>query len=210
MRRKVLIAAAALAVVGALYWSQLPQRVPVHETSPAGAAQPAGPDGSASSANSTDSPTPAGSASPAGADASPSAAEREALAAPPPLALPETEDGAAAQAAPASETRASAAPAARAYPDFLPKEAIATLRLIERGGPYPYRQDDGVFQNRERRLPPKPRGYYREYTVKTPGSPDRGARRIVAGGQPPVEFFYTDDHYRSFRRFTLVGGGTGR
>ena len=92
-----------------------------------------------------------------------------------------------------------------AYPDFLPPEAIDTLTLIARGGPYPYRQDDGTFGNRERRLPPQTRGYYREYTVKTPGSRDRGARRIIAGGQPPVEYFYTDDHYRSFRRFTLDG-----
>lgn len=92
------------------------------------------------------------------------------------------------------------------YPDFLPPEAIDTLQAIARGGPYPYRQDDGVFGNRERRLPSQPRGYYREYTVETPGSRDRGARRIVAGGRPPTEYFYTDDHYRSFRRFTLDGG----
>ncbi|MBX3712358.1 MAG: ribonuclease [Lysobacter sp.] len=91
------------------------------------------------------------------------------------------------------------------YPDFLPPEAIDTLRLIARGGPYPHRQDDGVFGNRERRLPQQPSGYYREYTVETPGSRDRGARRIVSGGRPPVEYFYTDDHYRSFRRFTLGG-----
>lgn len=102
------------------------------------------------------------------------------------------------------------ATAAATYPDFLPPEAIDTLRLIARGGPYPYRQDDGVFQNRERLLPPQPRGYYREYTVDTPGSRDRGARRIVTGGRPPVEYYYTDDHYRSFRRFTLDGGGAGR
>ncbi len=93
-------------------------------------------------------------------------------------------------------------PAVR-YPAFLPAEAIDTLTLIQQRGPYPYRQDDGAFGNRERRLPPQPRGYYREYTVETPGSPDRGARRIVTGGQPPVEYFYTDDHYASFRRFTL-------
>jgi guanyl-specific ribonuclease Sa len=91
------------------------------------------------------------------------------------------------------------------YPDFLPPEAIDTLQTVARGGPYPYRQDDGVFGNRERRLPSQPRGYYREYTVDTPGSRDRGARRIVTGGRPPVEYFYTDDHYRSFRRFTLDG-----
>lgn len=105
---------------------------------------------------------------------------------------------------------AQGATAATTYPDFLPPEAIDTLQSIERGGPYPYRQDDGVFQNRERLLPPQPRGYYREYTVDTPGSRDRGARRIVTGGRPPVEYYYTDDHYRSFRRFTLDGGGAGR
>lgn len=82
----------------------------------------------------------------------------------------------------------------------LPREARATLVLIKRGGPYPYRQDHGIFGNRERLLPSKPRGYYREYTVKTPGSRDRGARRIVAGGSPPDVYFYTDDHYQSFRR----------
>ena len=59
------------------------------------------------------------------------------------------------------------------------------------------------FQNREGRLPAQPTGYYREYTVRTPGSPDRGARRIVSGGNPPVEFYYTDDHYRSFRRIEV-------
>lgn len=84
--------------------------------------------------------------------------------------------------------------------DGLPPEAIETLQLIQQGGPFPYRKDGTVFQNRERRLPDRPRGYYREYTVPTPGSPDRGARRIVAGGQPPEVFYYTHDHYRSFRR----------
>ncbi len=105
----------------------------------------------------------------------------------------------------ASTTRADSAQAATRYPKFLPAEAIETLRLIERGGPYPYRQDDGVFGNRENRLPRQSRGYYREFTVQTPGSGDRGARRIIAGGRPPAEYFYTDDHYRSFRRFTLNG-----
>jgi ribonuclease T1 len=102
---------------------------------------------------------------------------------------------------------ATATPAA-GYPDFLPAEAIDTLRLIERGGPYPYRQDDGVFGNREGRLPRQSRGYYREYTVETPGSRDRGARRIIAGGRPPAEYFYTDDHYDSFRRFTADSRAT--
>ena len=83
----------------------------------------------------------------------------------------------------------------------LPAEAIDTLSTIEVGGPYPYRQDDGVFQNREGLLPDQPVGYYREYTVDTPGSPDRGARRIVTGSAG--ERFYTDDHYASFRE--IVG-----
>lgn|SRR5512133_2474369 len=83
---------------------------------------------------------------------------------------------------------------------WLPREALDTLALIEAGGPFPYDRDGTVFQNREGRLPSQPRGHYREYTVPTPGSRDRGARRIVAGGDPPVEFYYTDDHYRSFRR----------
>ncbi len=90
------------------------------------------------------------------------------------------------------------APTAR-YPAYLPAEAVATLEAIERGGPFPYPRDGVVFQNREHRLPGRPRGYYREYTVPTPGSDDRGARRIVAGGDPPEVFYYTDDHYRSFR-----------
>lgn len=92
-----------------------------------------------------------------------------------------------------------------AYPAFLPPEAHAVLDAIADGGPYEYRQDGGVFHNRERLLPRQPRGYYHEFTVETPGSADRGARRIVTGGDPPVEYFYTDDHYRSFRRFELHG-----
>ncbi|WP_332671523.1 ribonuclease domain-containing protein [Aromatoleum sp.] len=82
----------------------------------------------------------------------------------------------------------------------LPPEAIATLERIQAGGPFLFRKDGTTFQNRERLLPPKPRGYYREYTVPTPGSRDRGARRLVTGGDPPVVFYYTEDHYRSFRR----------
>lgn len=82
----------------------------------------------------------------------------------------------------------------------LPPEAIETLALIQQGGPFPYRKDGTTFQNRERLLPTKPRGYYREYTVPTPGSRDRGARRIVSGGNPPEVFYYTADHYRSFRQ----------
>ncbi|THF63632.1 ribonuclease [Pseudothauera nasutitermitis] len=82
----------------------------------------------------------------------------------------------------------------------LPPEALATLALIDAGGPFPYRKDGTVFQNREGLLPERPRGYYREYTVPTPGARDRGARRIVTGGRPPEVYYYTADHYRSFRR----------
>ena len=88
----------------------------------------------------------------------------------------------------------------------LPKEAQHTLDLIKRGGPFPYRKDGIVFGNREQRLPKRERGYYREYTVPTPSSRDRGARRIVAGlgagGDVATsgEYYYTDDHYNSFRR----------
>jgi guanyl-specific ribonuclease Sa len=96
----------------------------------------------------------------------------------------------------------SASDADAGWPPFLPPEAIDTLQRITHGGPFEHRQDGATFQNRERRLPPQPRGYYREYTVETPGSRDRGARRIIAGGDPPVEYFYSGDHYRSFRRFT--------
>jgi ribonuclease T1 len=85
----------------------------------------------------------------------------------------------------------------------LPSEAQATERLVRTGGPFPYSKDGSRFGNRERQLPAQARGYYREYTVKTPGSRDRGARRIVCGGQKPAApdaCFYTDDHYASFRR----------
>lgn len=82
----------------------------------------------------------------------------------------------------------------------LPREARETLALIHQGGPYPYRRDGIPFQNREGRLPEAARGYYREFTVTTPGSRDRGARRIVSGGNPPKVFYYSGDHYRSFRR----------
>jgi len=79
----------------------------------------------------------------------------------------------------------------------LPPEARQVLRLIDAGGPFPYKRDGAIFGNREQRLPTRPRGYYREYTVPTPGARDRGARRIVAG--EGGERYYTDDHYRSFR-----------
>lgn len=80
----------------------------------------------------------------------------------------------------------------------LPQEAQHTLRLIDAGGPFPFRRDGTVFGNYERRLPQQKRSYYREYTVPTPGARNRGARRIVIG--QPDERYYTPDHYRSFRR----------
>lgn len=80
----------------------------------------------------------------------------------------------------------------------LPAEARLTLALIQRGGPFPFRRDGSAFQNRERRLPERPYGYYREFTVPTPGARDRGARRIISGS--PGEYYFTPDHYRSFRR----------
>jgi len=82
----------------------------------------------------------------------------------------------------------------------LPAEARVTLTLIDAGGPFPYRRDGIVFQNRERRLPERAKGYYHEYTVQTPGGSNRGARRIITGDKPPVVFYYTADHYKSFRR----------
>ena len=84
----------------------------------------------------------------------------------------------------------------------LPPQGRDTYRLIRQGGPFPYEKDGTVFGNRERLLPLHPRGYYREYTVRTPRSKDRGARRIVCGGPPttPEACYYTADHYASFRR----------
>ncbi|MEP7063931.1 MAG: ribonuclease [Betaproteobacteria bacterium] len=84
----------------------------------------------------------------------------------------------------------------------LPAEAREVLVRIHAGGPFKYARDGVVFGNRERLLPSEPRGYYHEYTVGTPGARNRGARRIVCGGaeRKPVECFYTDDHYTSFRR----------
>jgi len=98
------------------------------------------------------------------------------------------------------EAPAAVAPVAMAT---LPPEARATYQLILGGGPFPYGKDGTVFGNRERLLPPRARGHYREYTVKTPGAGDRGGRRIVCGGSPPTRpetCYYTDDHYASFRR----------
>lgn len=93
--------------------------------------------------------------------------------------------------------------AGTALPSFLPPEATDTLSRIARGGPFEHRQDGVVFQNREGRLPAKPKGYYHEYTVDTPGLDYRGARRIITGGTPPEIYYYTDDHYRTFRPFEV-------
>ncbi len=87
----------------------------------------------------------------------------------------------------------------------LPAEAQVTYRAIRAGGPFVSAKDGGVFGNRERALPAEARGYYREYTVTTPGARDRGARRIVCGGRiavAPAACFYTGDHYASFKRIT--------
>jgi guanyl-specific ribonuclease Sa len=88
----------------------------------------------------------------------------------------------------AASTETSACPI---LPMFLPQEAYQTIR------------DGVVFGNRENLLPQQANGYYHEYTVETPGSPDRGARRIITGGTPPTIYYYTDDHYRSFRCFQV-------
>ena len=86
----------------------------------------------------------------------------------------------------------------------LPPQGRLTYELIRHGGPFPYEKDGTVFGNRERLLPAYKRGYYREYTVTTPGVRHRGARRIVCGGQPriPDACYYTADHYNSFRQIT--------
>ncbi|GAA1654433.1 hypothetical protein GCM10009744_53400 [Kribbella alba] len=89
----------------------------------------------------------------------------------------------------------------------LPKEAQQTLQLIDQGGPFPYSRDGVVFGNFEKILPKQDRGYYHEYTVKTPGESDRGTRRIVTGKNS--ERYFTDDHYKSFRRIQADEGTNG-
>ena len=93
---------------------------------------------------------------------------------------------------------ASGFPESTVRKDQLPKEAIETIVLIRKGGPFPHERDGATFGNREKLLPARERGWYREYTVNTPGARDRGARRIVAGRDGTL--YYTDDHYRSFKR----------
>lgn len=123
---------------------------------------------------------------------------------PPPQFAPSLADPAA-----APTVAPAASPAARdPLPGFLPPEARRTLALIQQGGPFPHPQDGSVFGNREQRLPERPRGYYREYTVDTPGLDHRGTRRIVTGGNPPTGWFYTDDHYDTFRSFNVPPAGS--
>jgi len=107
----------------------------------------------------------------------------------------------------AAQARAPAAALPAVTLAELPPQARETYRLIRTGGPFPHERDGGVFFNRERLLPPQPRGFYRAYTVPTPGATTRGARRIVCGGQQPTApeaCFYTADHYASFKRIVAV------
>jgi len=106
--------------------------------------------------------------------------------------------------------QAKSAPDAQTSPTMsvaeLPREGQETYQLIRKGGPFPYEKDGVVFGNRERILPRQARGFYREYTVRTPGERSRGARRIVCGGEvprQPLACYYTSDHYASFRE--IVG-----
>lgn len=144
---------------------------------------------SATAATSLDTPTAAPTALPT---AAPTNVPTEAPTAtsPPATATP--------RAAPTATTAVSLAPRGMATItlDELPPEAIDTIELIQQDGPFPFSKDGTTFQNRERLLPNKPRGYYREYTVITPGEGDRGARRIIGGDDG--ELYYTDDHYSSF------------
>ncbi|WP_369212954.1 ribonuclease [Streptomyces flavofungini] len=100
-------------------------------------------------------------------------------------------------AAPAAPVTHSVTAVGKVCLSALPSQAHDTLDLIEAGGPYPFPQDGTVFQNREGELPRQSSGYYHEYTVITPGSDDRGARRIVTG-EKSQEDYYTADHYASF------------
>lgn len=122
---------------------------------------------------------------------------------PPPTAIPATDTPAATATAPPKPTatptnppRAGPRGMPEIYPDALPPEALETIDLIFADGPFPFDRDGITFQNREGLLPNKPRGYYREFTVITPGASTRGARRIIAGDDG--ELYYTDDHYESF------------
>ncbi|KAF1693374.1 ribonuclease domain-containing protein [Pseudoxanthomonas koreensis] len=111
----------------------------------------------------------------------------------------------------ANGTQQASVPArAAALPGFLPAEAAAVISAIQTGTRLPHAQDGSVFGNRERRLPTRAHGWYREYTVPTPGLGHRGARRIVTGGDPPSEWYYTADHYETFRAFEPPATGVLR
>lgn len=97
---------------------------------------------------------------------------------------------------------AAVQPTAQNNTQNLPPEAHAVIRRILQHQPHPYAKDGTTFHNREGRLPAQPRGYYREYTVPTPGERNRGARRLITGGDPPEIWYYTPDHYQTFRRIT--------
>jgi ribonuclease T1 len=116
------------------------------------------------------------------------------------LVLVATISGSLAQARPRTVQPAEGTPAV-VHVAELPRQGLETYERIRQGGPFPYDKDGGVFGNRERQLPAQRRGYWREYTVPTPGSRDRGARRIVCGGptRAPHACYYTADHYASFR-----------
>lgn len=118
--------------------------------------------------------------------------------------------GPSSKASPSSSNSGSATPAkppnVSTIPEAnLPSEARDVIHRIQSGGTFQYRQDGVTFANREGRLPAEPRGYYREYTVATPGAADRGARRLILGRNG--ELYYTSDHYRSFQ-WVLRGGAT--
>lgn len=115
---------------------------------------------------------------------------------------PTAQPGTAGPGAPAPSAPANPSGLPEVKASELPAEARQTLALIARGGPYPYSRDDATFGNFERLLPRKASGYYKEYTVRTPGESDRGARRIVAG--QAGDKYYTADHYNSFR-FIIEG-----
>jgi guanyl-specific ribonuclease Sa len=109
---------------------------------------------------------------------------------------------------PADASTTSAASISSCTLESLPSQATTTVQLIQAGGPFPYPKNDGVvFDNREGVLPAESSGYYHEYTVPTPGSPDRGARRIVTGSAD--QYYYTGDHYASFCQISDVPGGGG-
>jgi ribonuclease T1 len=118
-----------------------------------------------------------------------------------------SQPGAPASQAPVQPGQAASAPAASGAPATvtkaqLPGEAADTLRLIKAGGPFPFGEDGVLFRNSAALLPQHPRGYYHAYTVRTPGSADRGQRRIVCGGprKQTGDCYYTDDYYASFKR----------